>query len=516
MQRGSKAARLMAGVVAVLVVLGAALVATGCGGSSDSDSGSADFTGSGYPNVDKSNTRFVGGPIDLSTVSELEQVWTLPIEAQSTFGSYAASPIISKGVVYSQDLESNVQAIDLESGEVLWTKKYESPDHGPNGVVVEDGRVYGATATGAFALDQKTGKELWSVTLARNASEGVDMAPGSHEGLVYVSTVPVNVGEFYGGGGVGILWALDGKTGKKVWSFDTVPKSLWGNPKVNSGGGLWYTPAFDEEGSMYFGTGNPGPIPGTPEHPFGSSRPGPNLYTDSLVKMDAKTGKMDWYYQQTPHDINDWDLQNPPILTKAGGKEIVIGAGKSGFVIALDKQSGKLLWERAVGKHNGHDDIGEETMDGTTTPKTPLELFPGSLGGVISPMSTDGSLVFVPVINHSLTIMGNQEKSESSALTGELVALDVATGKVAWKHKFPTGPFGATTAVNDLVFTTTYDGTIYAFDAKGGRVVWQTSLPTGSNVGVMVSGDTLLAPAGVPVAEGQAPVMVAYRLPGSE
>ena len=132
------------------------------------------------------------------------------------------------------------------------------------------------------------------------------------------------------------------------------------------------------------------------------------------------------------------------------------------------------------------------------------------------PMSTDGSLVFVPVINHSLTIMGNQEKSESSSLTGELVALDVATGKVAWKHNFSSGPFGATTAVNDLVFTTTYDGTIYAFDAKGGRVVWQTSLPTGSNVGVMVSGDTLLAPAGVPVAEGQAPVMVAYRLPGSE
>jgi glucose dehydrogenase len=512
MERVSKASW-----AAALVAVGVVLMLAGCGGGGGDSSDSADFTGSGYPNVDTSNTRFVKGPIDSSTIANLEEAWTLPIEAQSTFGSYAASPIVSKGVVYSQDLESNVQAIDLASGEVLWSKKYESPDHGPNGVVVQDGRVYGATATAAFALDQKTGKELWSVTLARNSSEGIDMAPGYHDGLVYVSTVPVNVGEFYGGGGVGILWALDAKTGKKAWSFDTVPKGLWGNPKVNSGGGLWYTPAFDEKGSMYFGVGNPGPIPGTPQFPFGSSRPGPNLYTDSLVKLDAKTGKLDWYYQQTPHDVNDWDLQNPPILAKVKGKDAVIGAGKSGFVIAVDRETGKLLWERAVGKHNGHDDIGEETMNGGAGKvKTPVTLFPGSLGGVISPMATDGSLVFVPVINHSLTILGNQEKQESGSLTGELVALDINSGKVAWKHQFSSGPFGGTTVVNDLVFATTYEGEVLAFDAERGRVVWQASLPTGSNVGVTVSGDTLLAPAGVPLAEGQAPELVAFRLAGPE
>jgi glucose dehydrogenase len=267
---------------------------------------------------------------------------------------------------------------------------------------------------------------------------------------------------------------------------------------------------------MYVGVGNPGPIPGTPEFPFGSSRPGPNLYTDSIVKLDAKTGKMDWYHQQTPHDINDWDLQNPPILAKVGGKDIVIAAGKSGFVLALDRETGKVLWERAVGVHNGNDDVGLETMDGKTELKTPLTLFPGSLGGVIAPAATDGSLLFVPVINHSLTILENSEKEESGELTGELVALDMATGAVKWKYKFSSAPFGATTVVNDLVFATTYEGTIFAFDTKGGRVVWQTSLPTGTNVGVMASGDTLLAPAGVPLAEGQAPSIVAYRLSGSE
>ena len=95
--------------------------------------------------------------------------------------------------------------------------------------------------------------------------------------MVYVSTVPVNAEESYEGGGVGILWALDAKTGKKLWHFDTVPTSLWGNPKVNSGGGLWYPPAFDGKGSMYFGVGNPAPFPGDGKVPLGlePARPQP-------------------------------------------------------------------------------------------------------------------------------------------------------------------------------------------------------------------------------------------------
>ncbi len=279
------------GVVAIaLLIAASSALLVACGSSSSADPVS--FTGSGYPNSDLANTRQVRGPIDSSTVDELKVAWTLPIAGESSFGSYASSPIISKGVVYSQDLASNVQAIEEESGEVLWTKKYELPDHGPNGVTVQGGLVYGATPNAAFALDQETGKQIWSTSLLRNEKEGIDMAPGYHDGIVYVSTVPVNVGEFYGAGGVGILWALDGKTGKKLWHFDTVPKGLWGKPQVNSGGGLWYPPSFDEKGFMYFGVGNPAPFPGTEEEPWGSSRPGANLYSDSIVKLDAKTGKL--------------------------------------------------------------------------------------------------------------------------------------------------------------------------------------------------------------------------------
>lgn len=503
-------------LVAVLIAASATLLAA-CGGSSSSSGDeSASFTGSAYPNIDPANSRHSTGPIRASNVSELDVAWTLPLSAKSTYGSYSASPAVSNGVIYSQDLESNVQAIDLESGEVLWTKKYELPDQGPNGVVVADGRVYGATPISAFALDQETGKQLWTVPLARNENEGIDMAPGYDEGIVFVSTVPGTAVGFYEGEGVGVLWALDAKTGKKLWHFDTVPKDLWGNTKVNSGGGLWYAPAFDGKGSMYFGVGNPAPFPGAEGSPWGSSRPGPNLYTNSIVKMDTKNGKMDWYYQLTPHDIYDWDLQGPPILMKGAGRELVVAAGKSGIAIALDAKSGKLVWKRPIGKHNGHDDDGLLAMRGETSKlKPPFEIYPGDLGGVIAPMSSDGSSVFAPVVNHPVTIASTSKISETSPETkGELVALNAKTGAIEWKHEFGQSPFGATSSVNDLVFATTYDGKVYAFDAKSGRQLWQEQLPAGTNTGVTVAGDTVIAPAGVAAAEAQRPQIVAYRLGG--
>jgi outer membrane protein assembly factor BamB len=504
-------------VVAVLVAL--SVVASGvllsaCGGSSSSE---ASFSGDAYPNVDPVNSRHSGGPISSKNVSQLEVAWKLPLTAQSSFGSYASTPVVSNGVVYSQDLESNVQAIDLESGDVLWEKRYEEADQGPNGVVVAGGRVYGATPVAAFALDQETGKQVWSTTLTRNQSEGIDMAPGYDSGKVFVSTVPWNTTSYYEGGGVGVLWALDAKTGKKLWHFDTVPKGLWGDPKVNAGGGVWYTPAFDGKGSMYFGVGNPAPFPGAAGKPLGSSRPGPNLYTDSIVKMDAESGKMDWHFQLTPHDLYDWDLQGPPILINVGGRELVVAAGKSGFVVALDPNSGKLVWKRSVGKHNGHDEDGLLAMRGETSKlEPPYEVSPGTLGGVIAPMSSDGSTVFAPVVNHPVTVASGSKIEETSPEnSGELVALNAKSGAVEWKHEFALAPaFGATSTVNDLVFATTFDGKVHAFDAKNGRQVWQEELPAGSNAGVTVAGDTVVAPAGLASAEGQKPEIVAYRLGG--
>ena len=498
---------------ALLVAVIAVLALAGCGSSSEGGSGEeAQLTGSGFPGIDAANTRHAQGTIDSSNVTSLAQAWTASIPGVSNFGSYASTPVIDKGVIYSQDLASNVQALSLDSGEVIWTRSYEQPSYGPNGVVVADGSVFGTTPTEAFALDQKTGKQLWSTILPRNEHEGIDMAPGYQDGMVYVSTVPVNAAESYEGGGVGILWALDAKTGKKRWHFDTVPRDLWGNPSVNSGGGVWYPPAFDEKGGMYIGTGNPAPFPGTPKFPYGSSRPGPNLYTNSLIKLDAKTGKMDWYHQVTPHDIYDWDFQGPPIVMKVGGKQAVVAAGKSGIVLAADRETGKVIWQRAVGRHSGHDDDGLLTMRGETSKlKTPSTVYPGALGGVIAPMSTDGKTVFVPVVNAPQEILSGSEKQEPGPATGEIVALDAATGKVKWSEELGTPAYGATTVVNDLVFVTTIEGTVSAYTTNSGQVVWREKLPAGSNSGVMVDGEMLIAPAGVASAAGQLPKIVAFR-----
>jgi len=506
-------ARAGLGALALLAVLAMAAL-SGCGSSSSE--GDPEFSGSGYPGVDRVNSREVSGSsIDSSNASELEVAWSLPLTAQSSYGAHSSSPVIVNGVIYSQDLESNVEAIDLESGEVLWKKKYEEADEGPNGVVVAGGLVFGATPNGAFALDQETGKEVWSTPLVVNAGrEAIDMAPGYNDGLVYVSTVPTTVNAPYPGGGVGTLWALDAKSGAKKWHFDTVPKSLWGDKKVNSGGGLWQPPSFDDKGSMYFGTGNPAPYPGTPQDPWGSSRPGANLYTDSMVKLDAKTGKMQWHYQQTPHDLYDWDFQDPPILIDAGGKELAIGAGKSGIVVALDAATGKPVWKRPVGTHNGHDEDNLLALKGESSKIEAGEVFPGTLGGVIAPMATDGTRVFVPIVNHPLTVTAGGELGEAGELTGELVALDAATGKVEWNTEFAAAAFGAPTVVNDLVLATSFDGSVHALDAKTGGEVWVETLPAGINTGVSVSGDTVIVPAGIASAEGQTPEIVAYRLGG--
>jgi outer membrane protein assembly factor BamB len=500
--------------LAVVVVAAAAVVAVVSLGSSGSTE-VLQLTGSGYPNADTSNTRYAGGPINSATVSKLAVAWTLPLTAKSEYGSYSSAPIIAGGVIYSQDLDSNVQAISLKTGKVIWTKTFDSPDQGPNGLVVQGGRVYGATTTSAFALDEKTGEQLWSVPLVRNEHEGIDMAPGYHDGIVYVSTVPGSTTQFYEGEGVGVLWALEGRTGRKLWHFDTVPEDLWSaeNVHINSGGGLWYPPAFDEQGNMYIGTGNPAPFPGTNQFPWGSSRPGPDLYTDSIVKLSATTGKLEWYYQLTPHDLYDHDLQDPPILANVGGRQLVLAAGKGGVVLALNAETGRLLWKRSVGIHNGHDNDGLYAMKHEYSRlKLGATVYPGLLGGVIAPMATNGSTVFVPVVDHPVSFSSQTEPQESGPSTGELVALDTATGAVRWDHKFSASAFGAATAVNDVVFATTFSGKLYGFDASSGSVAWESQLPAGTNTGVAVDGNTLIAPAGIALESGQVPQIVAYRL----
>jgi len=473
------------------------------------------------PNADLAATRDAAGPIYSGSVARLSQAWSVPIVAATGPdrwpGAYSATPVVVDGVVYTQDLDSNVYAIELSTGKVLWTKVYGQAIPGPNGVSVAAGKVFGGTASNAFALDARTGQELWSKPLLRNETEGIDMAPGYNNGTVYISTVPGNSTHQNAAGGQGVVWALDARTGATKWKFETVPAGLWGHPDINAGGGLWYPPSFDRDGYLYIGVGNPLPILGTPDYPWASSRPGTNLYTDSVVKLDPRTGKVVWYNQITPHDIYDWDLQNSPVITQAAGRPVVIGSGKAGYVYEFDQATGRVLWKTPVGVHNGHDGDNLLALNGTFSPAFPYTIEPGVLGGMPSPPATDGRTVYVAVNNFpaTWTAMGGGPSIDPSGASGELVALDLITGQIKWTHHFDSSPYGGTSVTNDLVFTVTFEGTIHALNTRTGEEVWSSTLPAVSNAPVAISGGYLLAGAGWPQTPGQQGQIIAYRLGGA-
>jgi alcohol dehydrogenase (cytochrome c) len=308
------------------------------------------------------------------------------------------------------------------------------------------------------------------------------------------------------------------------WSWDEV-QNLWGNPSVNSGGGLWDPPSFDSQGNIYIGIANPGPIAqdGWPSgYPWGSSRPGPDLYTDSVVKLSPQ-GKLLWYYQLTPHDLYDWDLQNSPVLSTANGKPVVIDGGKAGILIELSAQTGKLLWKLPVGIHTGHEDDGLQTENLTPTSPSPLPahfvLEPGVFGGVESQLATNGSTVFAAVNNLAvpLSVKGVTEGSKAfeasiGKATGEMIAVNQDTGKIVWDDKLPSSPYGAATVTGNVVFTTTYSGYLYAFNTTTGAILLKTPLSAGSNSPVTIDGDYVIAGAGVALSKSERELIIAYKL----
>jgi outer membrane protein assembly factor BamB len=484
-------------VVALSVV-----VLVGCGGKA-ADPRPAVWTA---PGADRQNTRHVGGLIDARSVTTLHRVWSLPLTSL-----YVASPVVVGGIAYTADLGSNVYAIDVATGRLRWRRTLEVGAPGPNGVDVAGGRVYGVLPDSAFALDARTGRQLWHTRLARSRADLVVMTPGHAHGLTYVSTVPGTAG------GIGTLWALDDATGRRVWKWEEVPATLWGHPEVNGGGGLWHPPAFDERGGLYISIANPIPFPGTRRWPWGSSRPGDNRWDNSIVKLDARTGRFLWGWQALPHDVYDWDLEGPAILVRRpGGRLVALTSGKLGWVFALDADTGALLWRRSVGIHNGHDHDNLLAMRGQLSRlKLGVKLLPGGWGGVETPMASDGATVYVPVNDFAgiYPTMRFAPPQQADPMTGkgELVAIDVDSGRVRWDLKLPHGMYGAATVSNDVVFTTTYDGTLWGVDARSGKVLWRAPLPAATDAPVTISGSTLITAGSIPLREDEHPAIVAYR-----
>jgi outer membrane protein assembly factor BamB len=211
-------------VVAAALVAGAAYGAVSRGGSAPPEIAA---NAAGWPehNYDLSNSRAtVQTDIESSNVATLKRKWAFKLPYAGPFGAFTSNPIVLNGVVYIQDPDSNVYALNQSTGALIWTHQYKqpTPSGGPNGVAVGYGLLFGATARAEFALDLKTGKQVWAHSLTRNSKEGIDMAPQLYGGKVLVSTIPGNAQAFYKGNAYGIVYALDARTGKTVWRFSTV------------------------------------------------------------------------------------------------------------------------------------------------------------------------------------------------------------------------------------------------------------------------------------------------------
>jgi len=465
------------------------------------------------PHRDYSNSRATTDSIiTAANVTTLAPAWAKEMPGRGLFGNYASTPLIVGDTVYGQDLTSNVWALSLEDGSVRWKKKYDDPVIGPNGIGYGYGKAFALIGRERLvALDADTGKQVWSRSVSLHLQDGVSIQPTVVDGLVLVSTFPGNIREQDFPAGVrGVIQAFDQRRGTRVWKFDTVKgKTIWGNDDLNAGGGAWYPPAVDlEVGVAYWGTGNPAPWPGTAEFPGGTSREGPNLYSDSVLAVGIRDGKLRWYQQANPHDLFDHDLQLTMLVDDAHGRRLVIASGKLGIVFAYDAETGDPVWETPVGTHL-NDDLTELTG--------PTPVSPGPLGGVITPMAHADGVIYVPVVDNPATYLPDTPNFVSDfdlgGGEGLLVALDATTGDVVWETHLDVGTgmnLGGATVVNDLVFTSTNDGTVYALDRESGQVLWTFSAGGAINGWPAAVGDTIL----IPVGASEPPALVALRLGG--
>ena len=461
------------------------------------------------PNGDYDNTRAAVSSIDSSNVNALHEAWRMPVANVSggPFGHLTANPLIVGDTIYMQDMASNVYCVDRATGEPRWVHDNGAITVGPNGTAVGWGMVFANSGdTAVVALDASDGKERWRFAPPLVSSEGIDIQPIVYGGNVFVATVPANLRGGYAGGSRGILFALDVLTGQERWRFDTVASDdLWGDAMDNAGGGAWYPPLIDaERGMTYWGTGNPAPWPGLAKAPSGASRPGPNLYTSSLVALSLSGGELAWYHQEREHDLFDGDFQNTPMRVRAdaerGLPDLVIGSGKTGTVVAFAADSGELAWRAKVGRHE-NDDL--EMLPESTT----VKVFPGVVGGVLTATAYADGVVYVPVVDMPADYTGSSVVPHLDDAHGAISALDARDGSLLWNTTLPAPAYGSVLVANDLLFTSDGTGRVYALARDDGRELWHYDAPDGINAPLALAGDLLLIPVGL--GEG---VLIALRI----
>jgi alcohol dehydrogenase (cytochrome c) len=419
------------------------------------------------------------------------------------------TPLVVNGTMYTTQSINDVIALNAVTGKQIWSYSYKPDPVARNccgnmtrGLAIAGDTLFlAAYDTNMIALDARTGKEVWK-TLGGDPKQGQSF---THAPLVIKDKVIAGVA---GGerGARGFIAAWDVKTGKEAWRFNTVPgpgepgNETWsGDSWMHGGAPIWVTGSYDPETNLtYWGTGNPGP------DWDGRARLGDNLYSCSVIALDADTGKLKWHYQFSPHNEFDWDATQIPVLAdmdwQGRPRKLLLFANRSGIFYVLDRTTGEFLrgtpfvktnWVDGFDAKGRPNQILHPSREGTV-------VFPGNQGGTnwYNPSySPRTGLFYIPTWENSSSVYllneAPPEFHEGQNFAGAfprnqrgddqfsaIRAIDPKTGEKKWDYKMtPTGmDAGVLTTASDVLFSGARDGDFYALDARDGKLLWKTNL----------------------------------------
>jgi quinohemoprotein ethanol dehydrogenase len=452
--------------------------------------------------------------IDRSNVSRLGLAWSLDLPGEQ---SLEATPLAIDGVLYFTGSFSDIYAVSVETGRLLWKHEarvfennaakmnYIFPLH--RGVAHADGRIFSATTDGRLlALDARTGAQLWSAeTVERTDGRYVTGAPRVFNGKVIIGQGGGDSGQR------GYVTAYDQKTGKQVWRFYTVPGSpeenrgdpameaaakTWSGEywKTGTGGTAWHGITFDPEmNRIYVGTGNSGPYDPEKRSPGG----GDNLYLASIVALDADTGRYLWHYQVNPREAWDYKatagMVTATLTIDGRPRKVLMQAPTNGFFYVLDRETGKLISAEKTGKVTWAERIDLATGRPVEAPNIRYEtgesiIWPWTAGThnwMAKSHSPRTGLVYIPSMQLGFRFTKAPETFSGVIATpfmtddpqdgkGALIAWDPVAQKPRWTvwHRWMWNG-GTLSTAGDLVFQGTADGKVTGYDAADGKVLWR-------------------------------------------
>jgi alcohol dehydrogenase (cytochrome c) len=450
-------------------------------------------------------------------VDQLELQWVFQAKSLEKF---EATPLVVNGVLYTVQPPDDVFALDAATGRIFWTYAYNpSPKSrtccgrvNRGLAILGDTLFLGTIDAHLIALDAKTGQMIWNTTVA-DVGEFYSI---THAPLIVKDKVIVGTA----GGDIGIggmLAAYDVHTGKEVWRFHTVAQpgdpghETWaGDSWKHGGAAIWNTGAYDPESNLTFwGTGNPAP------DWDGRDRAGDNLYSDSVVALDADTGKLKWHYQFTPHDEVDYDSTQVPVLAdiqwQGAPRKVMLWANRNGLMYVLDRNTGQFLMGKpftTVNWMSGFDEKGRPMrVPGKVPTPAGSTIMPTVLGGTnwyppsYSPRT---GWFYIPLWENSGTIAVEGGRPKATGNTpmgavnlqtnlkleeegyGAVRAFDPKTGERKWEFKMNDITWaGVLTTESDLLFSGGREGYFYALDDRTGKLLWKASLGGQINSGPM-------------------------------